>query len=126
VVAPSIDNFYSARPVAVDLMKIGADERPVAVYNAKRELRYGLGFYRNQKISSYNEKDIPAFQHLLIAKAGSRAEVEPLLHGRRIAPAGSFPAQHLEYYWVAAAAQGGTELPKAASANPPDDPRTKK
>ncbi|MCU1286489.1 MAG: Melittin resistance protein PqaB [Acidobacteriales bacterium] len=126
VVAPSIDNFYSARPVAVDLMKIGADARPVAVYNAKRELRYGLGFYRNQKISSYNEKDIPVFQHLLIAKTGSRAEFEPLLAGRRIAPAGGFPAQHLEYYWVGAVSQSATELPKAASVAPSEPPLTKK
>ncbi|MCU1305951.1 MAG: Melittin resistance protein PqaB [Acidobacteriaceae bacterium] len=103
VVAPSIDSFYSARPVAADLMAIGADGRPVAVYNAKRELRFGLGFYRNQKISSYNEKEIPVFQHLLIAKAGSRPEFEPLLKGRQFVPAGKFPAQHLEYYWVSAA-----------------------
>jgi 4-amino-4-deoxy-L-arabinose transferase-like glycosyltransferase len=103
VVAPSIDSFYSARPVAADLMAIGADSRPVAVYNAKRELRYGLGFYRNQKISSYNEKEIPVFQHLLVAKAGSRPEFEPLLKGRQFVPAGKFPAQHLEYYWVSAA-----------------------
>jgi 4-amino-4-deoxy-L-arabinose transferase-like glycosyltransferase len=118
VVAPSIDSFYSARPVAADLMAIGADGRPVAVYNAKRELRYGLGFYRNQKISSYNEKEIPVFQHLLIAKAGSRPEFEPLLKGRQFIPAGKFPAQHLEYYWVSAAtASQATATDPAAPAS---------
>jgi 4-amino-4-deoxy-L-arabinose transferase-like glycosyltransferase len=122
VVAPSIDNFYSARPVAADLMAIGADSRPVAVYNAKRELRYGLGFYRNQKVSSYNDKEIPVFQHLLIAKAGSRPEFEQLLKGRQFVPAGKFPAQHLEYYWVSAA------MPSQANASGPAaaPPATKK
>jgi 4-amino-4-deoxy-L-arabinose transferase-like glycosyltransferase len=117
--APSIDNFYSARPVARDIETIGADARPIAVYNAKRELRYGLVFYRNEKISSYNEKDIPIFQHLLIAKAGSRPEFAPLLKGREFVPAGSFPAQHLEYYWVSAAKPAPAKPLEQASAPSP-------
>jgi hypothetical protein len=123
--APSIDNFYSARPVARDIETIGADARPIAVYNAKRELRYGLVFYRNEKISSYNEKDIPIFQHLLIAKGGSRPEFAPLLKGREFVPAGGFPAQHLEYYWVSAA-KSAAQKPEEQASTPSTSAGTKK
>jgi hypothetical protein len=84
------------------------------VYNARRELRYGLVFYRNQKVSSYNEKDIPFSEHLLIAKAGSRAEFEPLLKGRQVARIGQFPAQHVEYFLVSAVPRQSTEQTQAA------------
>src|SRR6202008_45293 len=56
---PAVDNFYSARPVARNLQAIDADRRQVAVFDAKRELRYGLEFYRNQTVSSYNDNEIP-------------------------------------------------------------------
>jgi 4-amino-4-deoxy-L-arabinose transferase-like glycosyltransferase len=128
VVAPSIDNFYSARPVAHDLQVIGTDQRPIAVYNTRRELRYGLVFYRNQKISSYNEQDIPLSEHLLIAKAGSRPEFEPLLNGRQVARLGQFPAQHVEYYLVSAAhsqraAQIPSRIPPEQAAGAPPQQR---
>jgi hypothetical protein len=99
---PAVDNFYSARPVARNLQAIDADRRQVAVFDAKRELRYGLEFYRNQTVSSYNENEIPFAEHLLIAKQGTRPEFEKLLDGRKVEHIGGFPPQHVEYYIVSA------------------------
>jgi hypothetical protein len=98
------------------------------VYNTRRELRYGLVFYRNQKVSSYNEQDIPLSEHLLIAKAGSRPEFEPLLNGRQVARLGQFPAQHVEYYLVSAAhsqraAQIPSRIPPEQAAGAPPQQR---
>ena len=106
---PAVDNFYSARPVARDLQLHDLDRRQVAVFDAKRELRYGLEFYRNQTVSSYNENEIPFVEHLLIAKEGTRAQFEKLLDGRTAKYIGSFAPQHIDYYIVSALP--GAELP---------------
>lgn len=99
---PTIDNFYSARPVAANLHALDADRRQVAVFNAKRELRYGLEFYRNQSVSSYDENEIPFAEHLLIAREGTRSKIEKLLDGRKFERIGGFPSQHIDYYVVSA------------------------
>ncbi len=106
---PAVDNFYSARPVAKNLRSIDADRRQVAVFDAKRELRYGLEFYRNQTVSSYNENEIPFAEHLLIAKEGTRMQFEKLLDGRKVEHVGGFAPQHIEYYLVSALPEA--ELP---------------
>jgi hypothetical protein len=99
---PSVDNFYSARPVYRNLESLDLDRRQVAVFNAKRELRYGLEFYRNQSVSSYNENEVPFAEHLLIAREGTRPQFEKLLPGRKIERVGGFPLQHVDYYVVSA------------------------
>lgn len=103
VAAPAIDNFYSARPVAQELTKLGMDEHPVAVFEARRDLRYGLEFYRNQSVQAYDEGGPPAAAHLLVARSGSREQFEPLLKGRRVVQLGGFAPQKLEYFLVEAA-----------------------
>ena len=76
IAAPTVDNFYSARPVdraiAALTHELHAEGRPVAVMDVRRDLRYGLNFYRNQKIFSYNENEVPAVEHLLVACAESK------------------------------------------------------
>jgi 4-amino-4-deoxy-L-arabinose transferase-like glycosyltransferase len=115
VASPKIDDYYSARPVEKSIeatvkqfanLEKDTGERPpyqnspVAVYGVKRELRYGLEFYRNQAIKSYDENDIPAAEHLLVAHYGKLEDAEKLLGSRRIVKLGGFPAQKLDYYWV--------------------------
>jgi len=73
---------------------------PLAVFNATRETEYGLAFYRNQVISNYNRGEIPAGQHLVVARAGSLEQMKNLLPERRISQLGGFPSEHLEYFWV--------------------------
>jgi hypothetical protein len=100
VASPTIDEHYSARPVAVDLHALGTDGRPVAAYQVKRDIRYGLAFYRNQKVFNYDEEPVPVVEHLLVAKSGSAPELRKLLPGRRMSFLGRSEAQKLDYYWV--------------------------
>src|ERR1035438_1014435 len=79
----------------------------VAVYDVPRSVEYGLGFYRNQRILSYERNEIPDGDHLVIAAAGSKAELEFRLKGRRVARVGGFAPQHLDFYVVS----GGTVPP---------------
>jgi 4-amino-4-deoxy-L-arabinose transferase-like glycosyltransferase len=109
--APTLDNHYSARPVAAELDRLRTTDKPIAVFNVRRDLRYGLAFYRNQKVFNYEpEQDnlehlgeftVPTVGHVLVARQGSRPELERVLHGREMSLLGSFPAQKIEYYWVA-------------------------
>jgi 4-amino-4-deoxy-L-arabinose transferase-like glycosyltransferase len=111
--APIIDVLQSARPVQLALGETAIGEIPsVAVYDVPRSVEYGLEFYRNQKISSYERNEIPEGDHLVVAAAGSKAELEYRLKGRRVTRVGGFPPQHLDFYVVS----GGTVPP------PPPNP----
>jgi hypothetical protein len=113
--APDIDNYYSARPVARQIARNYGSQTPLAVFDVRRELRYGLNFYRNEPIPSYNDNEIPASAHLLIAKAGSLPKLSFLLRGRQLLLLGGFPAQGLQYYAVSAA----TPNTKSQPSSPP-------
>jgi hypothetical protein len=66
----------------------------------RRELRYGLNFYLNQPIAFYDRGEIPASDHLLVARQGSAEALRAFAPGRRFSLIGHFAAQHLDYYWV--------------------------
>jgi 4-amino-4-deoxy-L-arabinose transferase-like glycosyltransferase len=97
-----LDRTQSARPVAQELASMETRPLPLAVFNATRETEYGLAFYRNQVISNYNRGEIPAGQHLLVAREGSQDQLKTLLPDRRISHLGGLPTERLEYFWVSA------------------------
>jgi 4-amino-4-deoxy-L-arabinose transferase-like glycosyltransferase len=102
--APMIDVLQSARPVQLTLSETAIGEIPkVAVYDVPRGLEYGLGFYGNHKIASYERNEIPEGEHLVVAAAGSQAELESRLEGRRVTRVGGFSPQHLDFYLVSGA-----------------------
>ncbi len=102
--APMIDVLQSARPVQLTLSETAIGEIPkVAVYDVPRGLEYGLGFYGNHKIASYERNEIPEGEHLVVAAAGSQAELEFRLEGRRVTRVGGFSPQHLDFYLVSGA-----------------------
>lgn len=103
VVAPVVDATQSARPVARELDAIDKGKSPLAVFDVRRELRYGLNFYRNQPVEAYDQGRIPPADHLLVARAGTEEQLHALAPGRRFSHIGQFRAQHLEYFWVSAA-----------------------
>jgi 4-amino-4-deoxy-L-arabinose transferase-like glycosyltransferase len=102
IAAPTLDEHYSARPIAVELQQLGTGGRTVAVLNVKRDVVYGLAFYRNQKVFNYSEDPVPVTEHLLVARLGSGPELKKYLAGRTIRLLGRSNAQKLEYYWVQA------------------------
>lgn len=107
--APTIDVLQSARPVALRLAAVTLGEVPaVAVYDVPRSVEYGLGFYRNHKIPSYERNEIPDPEHVVVAAEGSKTELEFRLKGRRVIRIGGFGAQKLDFYLVSGATRPPT------------------
>ena len=102
--APMIDVLQSARPVALRLAAVTLGEVPaVAVYDVPRSVEYGLGFYRNHKIASYERNEVPDSEHVVVAAEGSKAELEFRLKDRHVVRIGGFAAQKLDFYLVSGA-----------------------
>jgi 4-amino-4-deoxy-L-arabinose transferase-like glycosyltransferase len=101
--SPSIDAKNSARPIANKLAELSTPESkpPVAVFGVSRDIEYGLNFYRNAPIANYDRGEIPATEHLLVARVGSEDALRMML-GDRVAKVGSFSVRKLEIYRIAA------------------------
>ena len=109
--AATIDRTQSARPINQRLAELGvAASEPVASFNVKRQVAYGLDFYRNQPISHYEQEGpldlpsgIPSGKHVVVAKEGSLGAVQAVAGDREVKSIGTFPPQHLEFFQVSAA-----------------------
>jgi len=99
----ALDQTLSARPLALELAGMETRRLPLAVYHVRRELEYGLTFYRNQLTFNYDWGRVPVEEHLLVAPENSQVEIGKLVAGRRVSYLGHYAAQHVDYYWVAAA-----------------------
>jgi 4-amino-4-deoxy-L-arabinose transferase-like glycosyltransferase len=100
-VAPVIDATQSERPVAQALSEGGVPAgMTIATFKAKREVEYGVAWYRNQPVKVYERLEIPAGEHVVITRAGSEAEMREILPGRTVKKIGEFPAQRLEFFQV--------------------------
>jgi 4-amino-4-deoxy-L-arabinose transferase-like glycosyltransferase len=105
--APIIDKAQSARAVQAELNRYISNDVPVATFNVKREIAYGLNFYRNQPIPHYESdgpvdlpSGIPAGQHVVVAKQGSLGAVQAVVGNRHVTPVGNFPPRQLEFFLV--------------------------
>jgi 4-amino-4-deoxy-L-arabinose transferase-like glycosyltransferase len=98
----AIDQTLSARPLAREVAAMQTRPLPLAVYHVRRELEYGLTFYRNQVTFNYDWGSVPREEHLLVAPENSQVEIAALVPGRRVSYLGHYSAQHVDYYWVAA------------------------
>jgi 4-amino-4-deoxy-L-arabinose transferase-like glycosyltransferase len=96
-----LDQTYSARPLAREIAHMEANPLPLAVYHVRRELEYGLTFYRNRLTFNYEWGSVPQGEHLLVAPENSQVEIAKLMAGRRVSYLGHYAAQHVDYYWVA-------------------------
>lgn len=104
--APALDNTLSARPLAIDLGRLGSKPLPLAVFHVRREAEFGLAFYRNQIIDRYETGQIPPGEHLAVAPTGSHEDLVKQLPGRRVLYLGGFAPQRLDYYWISAQTPG--------------------
>jgi 4-amino-4-deoxy-L-arabinose transferase-like glycosyltransferase len=98
--APVIDDTRSARPIAESIEVFSHEPVPVAIYRVKRGQEYGLEFYLNRPAEKYEDGNIPAAEHVLVAAQGSQPQVAELVPGRRVSYLTSIPEQKLELYWV--------------------------
>jgi 4-amino-4-deoxy-L-arabinose transferase-like glycosyltransferase len=101
----AIDQKLSTRPLAIELASVETKQLPIAVCGAPREVEYGLTFYRNEGIARYENGNIPAAEHLLVAPPSWKPNVMELTKGRRVTSLGHYAPQDLDYYWVAAVAK---------------------
>lgn len=98
--SPAIDSVNSQRPVAQALSVYAKAGTPVAVSSVSRVVEYGLNYYRNQAISNYDRGEIPAGEHIVIARPGATEVIQSLSKGRKVVDLAGFSAQHLEFYLV--------------------------
>jgi 4-amino-4-deoxy-L-arabinose transferase-like glycosyltransferase len=101
-----LDQMLSARPLAQEIAAVEVRPLPLAVYHVRRELEYGLTFYRNHLTFNYDWGSVPKEEHLLVAPENSQAAISNLVAGRRVSYLGHYAAQHVDYFWVAAAGAG--------------------
>jgi len=102
---------YSSRQVAAYIEKVEHNDlntslEAVAVFDARRDVEYGLGFYLDERIARYERGEVPASGHILVAREGEHAAIAKILGpDRKFVSFGSpFPEetnpQHLEVLWV--------------------------
>jgi len=98
--APLIDATQSARPIAQSIQAFSREPVPIALYHINRAQEYGLEFYLNRPAEKYEDGNIPAAAHVLVARQGGQVQVAQLVPGRRVSYLTSVPAQKLDLYWV--------------------------
>jgi 4-amino-4-deoxy-L-arabinose transferase-like glycosyltransferase len=110
-----LDLNYSARPLARQMQQQAPDVRTLAFQDVRRDMVYGLYFYRNQQPIDYcepstkprlNEEncsggiDIPAETHMLVIPANESGKLESWLAGRVYEPLFLYESQGLAVYKV--------------------------
>jgi 4-amino-4-deoxy-L-arabinose transferase-like glycosyltransferase len=103
-----LDRAYSARPLAGRLLNYAPSTETVAVFRVRRDMEYGLAFYRNHEVVNYEESGVPEEQHLLVTRVIGRNGVdlhtpgalEQYLEGRHYEMLFGWPEQGLEVYLV--------------------------
>jgi len=103
-----LDRSYSARPMAARLATLVPGDETVAVFRVRRDMEYGLSFYRNEEVANYEEDGVPEEQHVLVARVVGRGgtdlhteeALEEYLEGRSYQRLFSWPEQGLMVYLV--------------------------
>jgi hypothetical protein len=95
-----LDLNYSARPLAREMQQKAPEVRVVAVEDVKRDMVYGLAFYRNEQPIEYAVDGVPAGEHLLVVPAKDTPALAPLRAGRVYQQIIEYPARGLQVYKV--------------------------
>ena len=103
-----LDRTYSARPLAQRLESVAPPDETVAVFRVRRDIEYGLAFYRNGEVANYEETGVPLGQHLLVVRVTGRqgadlhsqAALDEYLKGRPYELLFGWPEQGLQVYLV--------------------------
>jgi 4-amino-4-deoxy-L-arabinose transferase-like glycosyltransferase len=103
-----LDRTYSARPLAERIATIVPTDETVAVFRVRRDMEFGLSFYRNRAVVNYEEEGVPRGEHLLVARLAGRRGVDlhtpgalqEYLEGRQYIELFSWPEQSLIVYLV--------------------------
>jgi 4-amino-4-deoxy-L-arabinose transferase-like glycosyltransferase len=94
-----LDLNYSARPLAAEIQQAAPDIHTVAEHDVRRDMVYGLAFYRNEEILPYKD-GIPDDTHILIVPTKEISQLDELLRGRVYVQLILYPSQGLSVYKV--------------------------
>ncbi len=97
---PELDVNYSARPLAREIAAAAPNEKIVAVQDVKRDMVYGLAFYRNQRPIHYDTDGVPSEEHILVTRSNGQAILDRYLAGRIYEPLFLYDTQGLAVYKV--------------------------
>jgi len=111
-----LDLNYSARPLARAIERVAPEARLVAVEGVKRDMVYGLAFYRDQPMVHYEANGVPDAEHLLVIRANDTEALNHWLTGRIYVPLFLYESQGLEVYKVYAR----TEFRETGQVEPTD------
>jgi hypothetical protein len=78
------------------------DINVVACESVRRDLDYGIAFYRNQATVHYDKDGVPDGEHLLVVPSKDTSALEHYLAGRIYTPLFLYDTQGLEVYRVSA------------------------
>jgi hypothetical protein len=95
-----LDINYSARPLAREIQRQAPNVKLVATESIKRDMDYGLAFYRNQPMIHYDMDGVPDAEHLLVVRANDSTDLDRWLAGRVYTPLFLYESQGLEVYRV--------------------------
>jgi 4-amino-4-deoxy-L-arabinose transferase-like glycosyltransferase len=95
-----LDLNYSARPLAREIQQQAPGVPIVAVEGVKRDMDYGMAFYRNQPMIHYSTDGVPAAEHVLVIPANDTAQLDHWLAGRIYKPLFLYESQGLAVYRV--------------------------
>ena len=95
-----IDLTYSARPLSNILDKISEPGEPIAVLDVRRDVQYGLSFYRDHQVWNYEKEGVPPQRHIVVVRDISIDKLHRFLKGRTYEPLFKYPAQNLMVYQV--------------------------
>ena len=106
-----LDLNYSARPLAVEIYRQAPGIDLIATQNVKRDMDYGLAFYRNRPMIHYAVDGVPAGEHLLVIRTTDTESLTQYLGGRIYKPLFLYESQGLEVYKVYASGVGVASMP---------------
>lgn len=97
-----LDLNYSARPLAAEIAQKAPGVEIVATEEVRRDMDYGLAFYRNRATTHYSADGVPPQEHILVIRSSDAGDLERWLAGRVYQPLFLFETQGLAVYRVAA------------------------
>ena len=97
-----LDMNYSARPLARGLEEKAPGVKVIASLGVRRDMDYGLSFYRDQPIVHYGSDGVPDGQHILVIRADQTPEMNRWLQNRIYHSLFLFDTQGLAVYRVEA------------------------
>lgn len=97
---PVLDQMYSSRTLAKEIANVQNAPPLVCVYETRRDVQYGLAFYRNQKVQNYQKDGVPSQEHILVVRNIAVPDLHRVLAGRSYRPLFAYSPQDLTVYWV--------------------------